>query len=207
MKSLTCQRDCKSISQRVNKSMRVMLLLLVMLCQQLTANSQQPIANNPLWMRYNVISSQGDKIAFSYKGDIYVVDTKGGLARQITTSEAYDYNPIWSNDGRYLAFASDRNANFDIYVVASDGGVAKRITTNSVSEIPLAFSPNDSIVYYSANIQKDADNVQFPTGWMRELYKVSIAGGRSSQVTAATVCSVSFDDDGESFLYYDRKIL
>ena len=47
---------------------------------QLAANSQQPIANsqNPLWMRYNVISPQGDKIAFAYKGDIYVVDSEGG---------------------------------------------------------------------------------------------------------------------------------
>ena len=205
MKSLTCQRDCKSISQRMNKSMRVMLLLLVMLCQQLTANIQHPTSNIPLWMRYNVISPQGDKIAFSYKGDIYVVDTKGGLARQITTTESYEYNPIWSNDGKYLAFASDRNANFDIYVVASDGGVAKRITTNSVSEIPLAFSNDDTMIYYSAYLQKDADDVQFPTPWLTELYKVSIDGGRSSQVTAATVCSVSFDDDGESFLYYDRK--
>lgn len=37
----------------------------------------------PLWLRYNVISPQGDKIAFTYKGDIYVVDSKGGKSQQI----------------------------------------------------------------------------------------------------------------------------
>ena len=156
-------------------------------------------------MRYNVISPQGDKIAFAYKGDIYVVDSEGGMAKQLTTNSSYDFNPIWSNDGKYIAFASDRNANFDIYVVSVNGGVAKRVTTNSASELPLAFSSDDSMIYYSANIQKDASNVQFPTGWMRELYKVPVDGGRSQQVAAVNVCSLSFDADGESFLYYDQK--
>ena len=183
------------------KTTRLLVLLFVILfqCSQLVAQS-----SNPLWMRYNVIAPQGDKIAFTYKGDIYVVDTEGGVAKQLTTNSSYDYNPIWSNDGKYIAFASDRNANFDVYVVSVDGGVAKRVTTNSASEIPLAFSPDNSMIYYSANIQKDADNVQFPTAWMRELYKVSVNGGRPQQVVATNVCSISFDNDGESFLYYDQ---
>ena len=162
-------------------------------------------AQQPLWMRYNKISPKGDKIAFAYKGDIYVVDSKGGTAHQLTTSPAYDYCPIWSNDGKTIAFASDRNGNFDIYVVPVGGGVAKRVTTNSASETPLAFSPDNKEVYYSAAIQKDVADAQFTSGWLTELYKVSVDGGRPQQVTAATVCSVSFDSDGESFLYYDRK--
>ena len=198
----------KTTRRQDNKTTRLLaILLMILFGLQLTANSQQPIANSqqPLWMRYNVISPQGDKIAFTYKGDIYVVDAEGGTARQLTTNSSYDFNPIWSNDGKYIAFASDRNANFDIYTVSVNGGVAKRVTTNSASEIPLAYSPDNSVIYYSANIQKDADNVQFPTGWMRELYKVSADGGRSQQVAAVNVCSISFDNDGESFLYYDQK--
>ncbi len=192
----------KTTRQQGNKTTRLLVLLFVILfqCSQLVAQN-----SNPLWMRYNVIAPQGDKIAFAYKGDIYVVNTEGGMARQLTTNSSYDFNPIWSNDGEYIAFASDRNANFDIYVVSVNGGVARRITTNSASEIPLAFSSDNSMIYYSANIQKDADNVQFPTGWMRELYKVSVNGGRPQQVAATNVCSISFDSDGESFLYYDQK--
>ena len=163
------------------------------------------LAQQPLWMRYNKISPKGDKIAFTYKGDIYVVDSKGGTARQLTTSPSYDYCPIWSNDGKKIAFASDRHGNFDIYVVHVDGGVAKRVTTNSASETPMAFSPDDKEIYYSAAIQKDAADAQFTSGWLTELYKVPVDGGRPQQVTAATVCSVSFGSDGESFLYYDRK--
>ncbi len=183
------------------------ILLMILIGMPLIASSQLPTTNeqNPLWMRYNAISPKGDKIAFAYKGDIYVVDSEGGQARQLTTNSSYDSSPVWSNDGKYIAFATDRNANFDIYIVSVDGGVAKRVTTNSTSEAPLAFSADDSMIYYSASIQKDADNVQFPTGWMRELYKVSVNGGRPVQVSAVNVCSISFDNDGESFLYYDQK--
>ncbi len=163
------------------------------------------LSAQPLWMRHNVISPQGDKIAFCYKGDVYVVNAQGGKALQITTNAAYDGDPIWSPDGKQLAFSTDRNGNFDVYLVSAEGGVAKRITTNSATEIPLAFSPDGKEIYFSAQIQKAAENVQFASGWITELYKVSTEGGRPEQVVAVPVSSMSFDKDGKSFLYYDRK--
>ena len=74
-------------------------------------------AATPLWMRDVQISPDGTEIAFCYKGDIYKVPAKGGTATQLTTQESYECTPIWSPDGKQIAFASDRYGNFDVFVM------------------------------------------------------------------------------------------
>jgi Periplasmic component of the Tol biopolymer transport system len=100
-------------------------------------------AQNPAkWLRYPAISPDGTKIAFAYQGDIYVVDSNGGTARQLTSNPAHDYHPVWSSDGSRLAFASNRKGNFDVYLMDADGGNPTRLTTHSSNEIPFCFTPD-----------------------------------------------------------------
>ena len=86
-------------------------------------------AATPLWMRDVQISPDGTEIAFCYKGDIYKVPAKGGTATQLTTQESYECTPIWSPDGKQIAFASDRYGNFDVFVMPADGGTAHTLTS------------------------------------------------------------------------------
>ncbi|MBO4803927.1 MAG: PD40 domain-containing protein, partial [Muribaculaceae bacterium] len=57
------------------------------------------MADTPLWMRFASISPDGNKIAFCYKGDIYVVPSTGGQAVQLTSHSSYESQPVWSPDG------------------------------------------------------------------------------------------------------------
>ena len=169
----------------------------------LVAVSAQAIT--PLWLRDVQISPDGSAVAFCYKGDIYTVSTQGGTAKQLTTQTSYECNPIWSPDGKQLAFASDRDGNFDIYVMSVQGGSAKKLTKNSVSELPSAFTPDGKYVVFSANIQDPAQSAFFPSGAMTELYKVPVIGGRTQQIIATPAEAVCYMPDGKSFLYQDRK--
>ena len=159
---------------------------------------------SPLWMRYCAISPDGSEIAFAYKGDIYVVDSRGGMARQLTTGDSYESSPVWSHDGEMLAFISDREGGMDIFTVASAGGAAQRVTTHSTRETLLGFSPDDRQIYFSATIQDPAGSAMFPDAWITELYRIPVEGGRPELVLAAPVCNLSFDKDGESFIYENR---
>ena len=162
-------------------------------------------AVTPLWLRDVRISPSGEEIVFCYKGDIYKVAASGGSAVQLTTQDAYDCSPVWSADGKKIAFASDRNGNMDVFVMSAAGGVAKRLTTNSVSEIPTAFTPDGKYVLFNAAIQDPAESALFPTSAMNELYRVSVDGGNTMQVLATPAEMVNYDKQGKFFLYQDKK--
>ena len=93
--------------------MKKMIFSAMLMATTMVASAQ----TEPLWMRFSAISPDGQTIAFSYKGDIYSVPTTGGQARQLTSNAAYDAYPVWSPDGRQLAFASSREGSLDVYVM------------------------------------------------------------------------------------------
>jgi len=160
---------------------------------------------NPLWMRYPAISPDGQTILFAYKGDIYSVSARGGTAIPLTISESYEFSPVWSHDGRWIAFASDRYGNFDVFVMPATGGEARRLTYYSGGEIPSSFSADDKQVLFSASRQDLVTNAQFPTGVMSELYSVPVAGGRVSQLLPVTALSAKVNAQGDKLIYEDVK--
>ena len=82
----------------------------------------------PEWIRKNSISPDGSKIAFSYKGDIFVVPSTGGRALQITTNNAYDSEPMWTSDSKNIVFTSYREKSKDIFITSCEGGVPGFLT-------------------------------------------------------------------------------
>ena len=167
--------------------------------------SSGAFAQTPLWMRDPRISPDGTQIAFTYKGDLYKVSSTGGTAQRLTAHPAYDCNPVWSPDGKHLAFASDRNGNFDIFLMAAAGGDPVGLTAHSASEIPVTFSPDGEQVLFPAHIQDPAESALFPNGAMTELYAVDTATKCLEQILGTPAEAVCFSPDGHSFLYQDQK--
>ena len=106
-------------------------------------------AQDAFWMRYPAISPDSQHIVFSYQGNLYKVDSTGGRALPLTMHPAYDFQPVWSNDGQHIAFASNRYGNFDVFLISKDGGTPQRLTFHSSNDIPYSFSPDNASVLFS----------------------------------------------------------
>src|SRR6478752_10376583 len=126
--------------------MRLHLCALAVVAFATTAHSQEPIR----FARTPDISPDDKTVAFSYLGDIWTVEAIGGVARPVTLHEAHDINPVFSPDGKWIAFSSNRHGQYDVFVSPSYGGKAKRLTFDSAHDIPVGWTPDGKNVVFQS---------------------------------------------------------
>lgn len=175
----------------------------VLILTALTLSLSVAAQPHPLWMRHTSISPDGQTIAFSYKGDVFTVPASGGQARQLTSNAAYDSYPIWSPDGKKIAFASSREGSLDIFVMDKFGGEPKRLTTRSTNETPIAWRDNEHILF-SAAIMPTAKSIFFASSQFPQVYEVNLKGDRPKLFSVVNMEDLSINQKGE-ILYHDKK--
>ena len=157
------------------------------------------------WFRQSAISPDGKTILFSSHGDIYKVSSAGGNAVPLITNDAWDGHPIWSRDGAYVAFASDRNSNLDIYIVKAEGGESKRLTFHSADDIPTDFTSDGKNVLFSSGRMPPVNSSAFPTSRMPQLYTIDIKGGTPFLTVGTPSLEAKISPSGNSLIYMDNK--
>lgn len=160
---------------------------------------------NDEWFLHSAISPNGKTVAFSYKGDIYTVPASGGTARALTIHHDWDGHPVWSEDGKHIAFASDRNGNLDVYLMPAKGGKAQRLTYHSSHDIPQDFSKDNNQVIFTSARMDSAESTVFPTSRLTETYSVSVTGGTPTMVSTIPSSELQVSPNGKQLLYRDEK--
>src|SRR6185369_10247017 len=116
---------------------KVLLLSLFILALAGAAFAQ---SNKPLLMRWPTVSQT--QIVFSYAGDLWTVSREGGEASRLTNGVGFEYAPIFSPDGRWVAFTGEYDGNVDVYVVPAAGGVPRRLTYHPGSDQAVGWTPD-----------------------------------------------------------------
>jgi tricorn protease len=147
--------------------LRRVALLAFLALSATPARAEEPIR----FARTPDISPDGKLVAFSYLGDVWTVPASGGVARPITMHEKHDVRPVFSPDGRHIAFSSNRHGSYDVFVVPVRGGKPTRLTFDSADDLVCGWSPDGKYVLFSSS-----RGTSYP--FAHGLYQVPAKGGR-----------------------------
>jgi Tol biopolymer transport system component/C-terminal processing protease CtpA/Prc len=122
------------------------------------------------------LSPDRKEIAFVSGGDIWTVPADGGTAQLLVSHPATESRPMYSPDGKQLAFGSNRTGNGDIYILDLSSGNVRRLTFDDGSENFDAWSRDGAWIYFSSTARDIAG--------MNDIYRVASTGGTPMQVSA-----------------------
>lgn len=94
-----------------------------------------------------------DMVENESNSDLWLLSTDGTRQRQLTAHKAKDSGPVWSPDGRWIAFTSKREGDDQpqAYVISPDGGEARRIARIATGASSLRwFADSRRLAFLSA---------------------------------------------------------
>jgi dipeptidyl aminopeptidase/acylaminoacyl peptidase len=104
------------------------------------------------WVAYTV--STPDLDANRGVSNIWLVSTAGGTPVQLTQS-GHDSSPVWSPDGKTLAFLSSRSGNSQVYLLSLEGGEAHALTKLSTGADLVKWSPDGKTIAFTSGVYPD----------------------------------------------------
>jgi tricorn protease len=165
--------------------------------------SAAAVADETRLLRFPAI--HGDRVVFSYAGDLYLVSAQGGVARRLTSDVGYEMFARFSPDGEQLAFTAQYDGNTEVYLMPAEGGVPRRLTYTATldrddvadrmgpNNIVMAWRDNSTIVFRSRRIEWNAFNGQ--------LFLIPTEGGLPEQLPLPRGAWCSFSPEGSRMAY------
>jgi tricorn protease len=133
-------------------------------------------------------------IAFVYANDLWVADRQGNNVKRLTTHQGEESDPVFSPDGKWIAFSGQYDGNTDVYIIPVEGGIPKRLTWHPSPDSVRCFTPDGSAVLF--NSSRDVANRN-----RNKLYTVSLEGGMPQPLKVPYADDAVYSPDGTRLAY------
>src|ERR1700729_2143779 len=131
-------------------------------------------------------------IVFLYGGYLWIVPREGGEARQLTTG-GHETHPIFSPDGKWIAFTGEYDGNTDAFVMPAEGGSPRRLTWHPGPDIVRGWTPDSKRVLFDSAREAYAD--------FDRLYTVPVEGGWPEVLPMWRGEAASYSPDAKRIAY------
>ncbi len=146
----------------------------------------------------------GDRVAFTYGGDIWTAPVQGGTATRLTAHPGIEVFAKFSPDGNWIAFTGQYDGDEQVYVIPATGGVPKQLTFYPAKG-PLAprWGWDNQVDGWS----RDGKRIFFRSlrdSWtlpIARLYSVSVDGGAAEALPMPEAGSGDYSPDGGRMVY------
>jgi tricorn protease len=133
-------------------------------------------------------------VAFIYADDLWVANLDGTNVRRLTSDIGVESHPVFSPDGKTIAFSAQYEGNTDVYTIPVEGGSPKRLTWHPGVDIVRGFTPDGKAVVFSSPRHVF-------TGRYTQLFTVPVEGGMPTQLPIPNGVQASFSLDGKRIAY------
>ncbi|HET8925629.1 MAG TPA: S9 family peptidase [Candidatus Acidoferrum sp.] len=114
--------------------------------------SEPQVSPDGKWAAFTVTTPDMDSNRNA--SNVWVVATAGGAAVQLTQS-GHDSSPVWSPDGKTLAFLSSRSGDSQVYLLSMEGGEAQKLTKLSTGADTVKWSPDGKTIAFTSSVYPD----------------------------------------------------
>ncbi|MBV6520394.1 MAG: Tricorn protease [Gemmatimonadaceae bacterium] len=156
-----------------------------------------PLVSQPSTTDTRLLSQpalSAERVAFIYAGDLWSSRLDGTDVMRLTSADGDEQNPVFSPDGKFVAFSGNYDGNTDVYVVPATGGVPKRLTWHPGDDLVQAFAPDGRAVLFTS------PRASYTTRYT-QLFTVPVDGGIATQLPIPNAARATFSPDGKHIAY------
>ncbi len=138
------------------------------------------------------LSPTSKRAAVSAHGELFTVATDRGDIQRVTDSFSRESNPVWSPDGKWIAFVSDKSGQDEVWVAHEDGTGLKQVSTSTgvTEKRAIVFAPDSKSLLYTATDH--------------QLFRVDLETGKAHVVIKGDIGDINgprFSPDGKWISY------